>query len=150
MFDAPIGPGADVVVMHDVLEHVADERAAIERLDALVRPEGCVVLSVPALPALFGLHDEKLGHYRRYTRRTLTAALVPRFSVTHLRAFGMAFVPVTAWYSRWRRRPYPAPADQTSSLADRAFATVCRVEARVPAPIGTSLLVAARPTPARS
>jgi hypothetical protein len=49
-----------------------------------------------------------------------------RVSVTRRRAFGLSFVPVTA-------------------LADRAFAAVCRAEARVPVPIGTSLIVAARP-----
>ena len=59
---------ADVIVMHDVLEHIEDETATVARIETLLKPDGVLVMSVPALPSLFGYHDEQLGHYRRYTR----------------------------------------------------------------------------------
>ena len=98
---------ADVVVMHDVLEHIEDERSAVESLRSIVKDDGRVIVSVPAMPSLFGLHDEMLGHFRRYTRATLRRALEPCFRITRLRSFGCTFIPLTLYYSRWRRRPYP-------------------------------------------
>jgi 2-polyprenyl-3-methyl-5-hydroxy-6-metoxy-1,4-benzoquinol methylase len=135
---------ADVIVMHDVLEHIEDDTNVIERLRQLLVQDGVLVLSVPALPALFGFHDEQLGHYRRYMRRSLRHALSQQFDILHLRYYGLAFLPVTAYYSRFRRRPYPTPASE-SGLMSAAFRAVCAVEGRVPMPIGTSLICLARP-----
>lgn len=136
---------ADVVVMHDVLEHIADEAAAVDCLHRLVSTSGRVILSVPAMPSLFGYHDEQLGHVRRYTRRMLRAALDGAFEIERLRAFGMSFIPITLYYSRWRRRPYPVEASAEPGLLGRAARGVCAVEARVPTPIGTSLVCDLRP-----
>ncbi len=136
---------ADVVVMHDVLEHLPDDRAAVERLHRLADPRGRVILSVPAMPSLFGYHDEQLGHHRRYTRRTLRAVLEPSFRIVRLRAFGFAFIPITLWFSKWRRRPYPVESSGRRGLLGRAVRAVCTLESRVPAPIGTSLVCELRP-----
>lgn len=137
---------ADVVVMHDVLEHIDDDGAAVERLQRLMVEDGRLVLSVPAMPSLFGYHDEQLGHYRRYTRHGLEAVLTPVFVIDRLRYFGFSLVPITAYYSRIRRRPYPIGSAE-SGLASRAFSALCSLEARVPAPLGTSLVCLARPRP---
>jgi hypothetical protein len=103
-----------------------------------------LVLSVPALPWLFGYHDEQLGHYRRYTKATLGAALRPRFEILRLRYFGMSFIPITLWYSRLRRLPYSTEGDPRLL---RAFDAICRIEQRIPSPVGTSLICVARPRP---
>jgi SAM-dependent methyltransferase len=136
----------DVIVMHDVLEHIEDDAAAVRRLRELLPPDGIVVLSVPALPALFGRHDELLGHYRRYVRRSLRAVLEPCFTIDRLRYYGMSLIPVTLWFSRIRRDEYPAQT-ASSGAVGRAFRAICNAEARVPTPIGTSLICLARPRP---
>jgi 2-polyprenyl-3-methyl-5-hydroxy-6-metoxy-1,4-benzoquinol methylase len=143
LFDAPIAAGADVVVMHDVLEHIEDEAGAVARLAELVAANGALVISVPALQQLFGLHDEMLGHYRRYTRGQLKAALEPAFTIDRTRYFGFTFIPVTAYFSRWKRKPYPTGPAGQESFVGKAFAAACRVEARVPTPVGTSVLALA-------
>jgi 2-polyprenyl-3-methyl-5-hydroxy-6-metoxy-1,4-benzoquinol methylase len=146
--DIPAERATPVVVMHDVLEHIEDEQDAVEHLRSIVTDDGRVVVSVPAMPSLFGLHDEELGHVRRYTRRSLRRALEPSFEITRLRAFGFTFIPLTFYYSRWRRRPYPleraAGGGPAALLARRA----CALERRVPFPMGTSLICMARPRPA--
>lgn len=74
----------DVVVCNHVLEHVADDRAALRELARVVRPGGFVFLSTPdplrrETTADWGYADEsKHGHYRIYGRdieRTLRAEL---------------------------------------------------------------------------
>jgi ubiquinone/menaquinone biosynthesis C-methylase UbiE len=62
----------DIVIMLDVLEHIEDDLAFLQHdVVPRLRPEGHVVMSVPAHPSLFTSHDTFLGHYRRYTRRQL-------------------------------------------------------------------------------
>jgi len=147
LFDAPLTPGADVVVMHDVLEHIDDEASAVTALHRLVGADGTVVVSVPALQSLYGLHDERLGHHRRYTRRSLRSALDGQFAVRRMRYYGMSLIPVTLWFSRWRRRPYPTATATGPSLVGRAFSLLCRGESFVPTPVGTSLVCEASLAP---
>jgi len=64
----------DAVLALDVIEHLDDDRAAVSRLGALARPGGLVLVSVPALPELFGEFDAIQGHRRRYRPETLTRA----------------------------------------------------------------------------
>src|SRR5207245_11489208 len=52
---------------------------------SLVRPGGLVLLALPAVPWLFGYHDELLGHYRRYSKRTLRALVSEHCDVEALR-----------------------------------------------------------------
>jgi 2-polyprenyl-3-methyl-5-hydroxy-6-metoxy-1,4-benzoquinol methylase len=137
---------ADVIVMHDVLEHIEDDRDAVDDLRRLVRDTGTIVLSVPALPSLFGFHDEQLGHHRRYTKRTLSEVVDPKFRVVQLRYFGFSFIPVTFAVSKVLRRPYPtSSAARADALTGRAFAGLCRLETHVIAPLGTSLLAELSP-----
>ena len=55
----------------NVLEHVADDRLALQRIASVLAPDGAIVLLLPAFPALYGPIDRNLGHYRRYTRASL-------------------------------------------------------------------------------
>jgi 2-polyprenyl-3-methyl-5-hydroxy-6-metoxy-1,4-benzoquinol methylase len=140
-------PTADVVVMHDVLEHIEDEPGAIDRVVSLLDDRGRAIISVPALQPLYGLHDELLGHYRRYSKHTLRDAVSRRMSIERLRYFGFSFLPVTLWYSRIRRQPYPTATATGPNMIGRAFSLACRVEERIPTPIGTSLVCeAVRPS----
>ena len=72
----PVGPaGLDLVVAFDVLEHIEDDKAAVRGVFEALRPGGRFLVAVPADPALWSAHDEAVGHVRRYTRATLTAAI---------------------------------------------------------------------------
>ena len=65
----------DAVLALDVIEHIDDDRSAVGQIAGLARPEGLVVLSVPALPGLFTRFDEVQGHRRRYVPESLRAAI---------------------------------------------------------------------------
>jgi 2-polyprenyl-3-methyl-5-hydroxy-6-metoxy-1,4-benzoquinol methylase len=71
----PGGPSADpsfdlsfdLILMLDVIEHVADDRGFItETVAGALRPGGAVLVSVPAWDILYGEHDLALKHFRRY------------------------------------------------------------------------------------
>jgi SAM-dependent methyltransferase len=57
----------DLVLVLDVLEHVADDSTFVgKHVLPHVRPGGHVVVSVPAHPLLYTEHDRMLAHERRY------------------------------------------------------------------------------------
>lgn len=43
---------------------------------------GYILIEVPALPFLYSVHDEVLGHYRRYTKKILREAINPELYET--------------------------------------------------------------------
>jgi SAM-dependent methyltransferase len=66
----------DLILLLDVVEHVADPHALVRSLVARrLAPGGQVLVSVPAWGNLYTRHDVALGHYRRYTPRGLRALL---------------------------------------------------------------------------
>jgi SAM-dependent methyltransferase len=62
--------------MFDVLEHIEDEAAALRQVHTLLRPGGLLFLTVPAYACLHSAEDVAAGHFRRYTLRSLTAAVI--------------------------------------------------------------------------
>jgi SAM-dependent methyltransferase len=61
----------DVVYSLNVLEHIADDAAALTELRRVLRPGGQLLLYVPAFMVLFTAMDERVGHLRRYRRGPL-------------------------------------------------------------------------------
>src|SRR5579862_3116828 len=58
----------DSCVCTNVLEHILDDRRALQAMAQVLTPRGKIVLWVPAFQSLFGRMDEQLGHCRRYRR----------------------------------------------------------------------------------
>lgn len=61
----------DTAVFVHVLEHIEKDREALNKVHEVLLPGGKVLIEVPALPSLFSVHDEMLGHYRRYNKKIL-------------------------------------------------------------------------------
>jgi SAM-dependent methyltransferase len=90
----------DRVVVVDMLEHVADERAFAAELARVVKPGGRLVVNTPhladtALRRLrhrLGLTDERHGHVRPgYTLSALRAIVEPHFAVEEHRTYSRFF-----------------------------------------------------------
>lgn len=73
--DVPAGRQFDLVCAFEVLEHIADDEAALASWVQLIRPGGGLLLSVPAWQDRFGPMDENVGHFRRYSPDELTTKL---------------------------------------------------------------------------
>ncbi|MEN3306689.1 MAG: hypothetical protein V7603_2891 [Micromonosporaceae bacterium] len=85
----PQGTTYDLVCAFEVLEHIADDAAALADWLPLVRPGGHLLLSVPADPQRFGASDVLAGHYRRYTAEQLDQRLAEAGAVdVTLRHYG--------------------------------------------------------------
>jgi 2-polyprenyl-3-methyl-5-hydroxy-6-metoxy-1,4-benzoquinol methylase len=141
------GPGDfDCVITTDVLEHIKDDRAAFAKMVSLVKPGGLVLITVPAGQWLFGYHDEQLGHFRRYSMKTLRTLVSPLCDIRAIRYFGFSLIPVCLVFSRWLRRSYPVAesGDQRKRpLAALLFRALMKIDRMLPLPVGTSLLLQA-------
>lgn len=88
---------ADVVGLFDVLEHVEDDRGSLLAIRRLLKPDGFLLLTVPAHQWLWSAHDEMLHHFRRYSRRGLRSLAVSSgFRVRKLSFFNAALFPLAA------------------------------------------------------
>jgi SAM-dependent methyltransferase len=63
----------DTILYIDVLEHIADDRAEVQRAAAHLAPGGHLVVLAPAHQSLFTPFDQAVGHFRRYDRQALLA-----------------------------------------------------------------------------
>lgn len=68
---AEIREKVDGVYSLNVLEHIDNDRAALRQLREILRPEGRLVIYVPAFQVLFSANDKRVGHVRRYRRKGL-------------------------------------------------------------------------------
>lgn len=129
----------DTITCVNVLEHIRDDGRALRQMHRLLAPDGKLLLIVPALPALFGTLDAAAGHYRRYTRRGLSAQLRQAgFRVAAQRYMNCLGV-LTWWLAGrvLRRRRFHAGA---CAFLDRLVPWLERLEQRVPPPFGQSLV----------
>lgn len=66
----------DAVILADVLEHIDDQLALAEAYRVL-KPKGCLLITVPAFPFLWSERDEAAGHLRRYIPSSLKRLIGP-------------------------------------------------------------------------
>lgn len=61
----------DVVIALNVLEHINDDKAALQQIYRILKPGGHAIIEVPANSQLYDFYDEQLRHFRRYDLREL-------------------------------------------------------------------------------
>jgi 2-polyprenyl-3-methyl-5-hydroxy-6-metoxy-1,4-benzoquinol methylase len=76
----------------DVLEHVEDDKQELETAASLLAPGGHLVVLSPAHQWLFSEFDQRIGHYRRYSREALNTRVPPHLTVCILRYLDTAGV----------------------------------------------------------
>ncbi len=62
----------DSIVMIDVLEHIENDREILKNMREHLKDNGRIVILVPAYQLLYGKRDKNIGHFRRYTKSSLT------------------------------------------------------------------------------
>ena len=133
----------DSIVMVNVLEHIEDDGAALRKLHEALRPGGRIVLYVPAYMLLYSKFDQKIGHYRRYTKRNLTELL----RASGLRPIDTRYVNsigAPGWFLWVRVLGRASSDDVTVGACDRIVVPAARVfEDRWAPPFGLSVFAVA-------
>lgn len=139
-------PGAvDAVVLVNLLEHIQHDGAFLTLCAQVLRPQGLLILFVPACAGLYSRMDREAGHYRRYQRRMLTSLLTDSgFQVQRARYFNS--IGFFGWYlNKLLGTGIHSPAaDHQIEIYDGLIPALKYADYVLPF-LGQSLAVAARP-----
>jgi 2-polyprenyl-3-methyl-5-hydroxy-6-metoxy-1,4-benzoquinol methylase len=73
--DVPATERFDTILYIDVLEHIEDDLSEVQLVSQRLKNGGFLVVLAPAHQDLYTPFDAKIGHYRRYNKRTLSALM---------------------------------------------------------------------------
>jgi SAM-dependent methyltransferase len=145
----------DVVLALDVLEHLDDDAAGLREAARLLKSGGLLLLTVPALPSLWGGQDVVSHHRRRYIKRTLSDVFSRAgLQTPHITYFNtLLFAPVAA--VRWTRRALGSDEREQSDFEDSRpglineiladiFSSERHLITRMTLPFGVSLMATLR------
>ena len=80
----------NTIFLLNVIEHIGDHQRAIRHCSYLLKPQGRLVVLAPAYTQLYSGLDKELGHYRRYTKQSLSSLLQhQRLTIVHQQYFNM-------------------------------------------------------------
>lgn len=129
----------DSIVCLNVLEHVRDDTQALRHMHAMLPPGGRVVLIVPAFEALYGPIDRRLGHFRRYTKRSVrTLARNTGYVPAVLRY--MNVIGMLGWYCNAHILRFTEQSARQIAIFDKYCVPVMRrLESWIAPPFGQSL-----------
>ncbi len=140
----------DVILLADVLEHIADQEAFLRAVKFHLAPGGGVVVNVPALQSLYSGYDRAVGHLRRYRIGSLEA-LARRHELTLARYtyWGFPLLPLLALRKLWMlarsgEGEIAAGFETGGPVRDRALLWLSRCEPIPQQLIGTSLMAVLR------
>ncbi|MBU1430933.1 class I SAM-dependent methyltransferase, partial [Myxococcota bacterium] len=154
LIQAPLRAGAlddqepfDAALCLDVIEHIQHDEAALRVLAEALKPQGQLLLSVPAFDGLYGIGDAQRGHHRRYSEAELKG-LITRAGliVEELRFWDLSGVLPYLISERLLARPLADAADGPfyKRALRGAQRQILKLEQRLRLPLGLSLLARAR------
>jgi SAM-dependent methyltransferase len=114
----------------NVFEHIENDEGALRTVREAIAPGGRLCLIVPSHPSLYGYMDEQAGHFRRYTRQSVTRTLTDAgWSVQ--RTFYINALGGLGWWLNHRfMKPKPidsAAVNNQLLLYDRLLVPVARM-----------------------
>lgn len=157
--DAPLPtlPGVpdghyDLIAVLDVVEHIADDVAALRAMRERLAPGGKILITVPAHQWMWSAHDVVNHHHRRYSKTTLKGAIeAAGLRPCKLGYFNSLLFPLAAGARVAGRLTGRDDSDDSPPprLVNRLFETIFRVErhmvGRIPMPPGVSIVTLAEP-----
>ena len=137
----------DNICLFDVLEHIEDDKRAIEHLSASQSSGQRLFVTVPAYQWLYGSHDISHHHYKRYSKRELVELLErSNYRVIYKTNFNSFLLPI-AIIKRLIDKVIPNKKEGSTGLVNEVLYRIFEAESpfypRASVPFGLSILVVA-------
>jgi SAM-dependent methyltransferase len=143
----PLADGSlTLVVAFDILEHIEEDDLAVAEIRRVLRPDGTLLIAVPADPRLWSDHDVAVDHVRRYTRESLSEVLQRGgFEIARMTSWNVLLRPVVAMR---RKKSSGSDLDDLHPVVNTALTAIITAERYLPVKQlpGVSLLVTAHPS----
>jgi SAM-dependent methyltransferase len=140
----------DLVGAFDVIEHIDDDRAAVDSIAATLKPGGKFVITVPAHQWMWSAHDTVNHHKRRYSKAALRRLIeASPLKLEKTGYFNSLLFPVAVaerLSSKARGKDdadLRLPARPLNAALERVFAAERHLVGRMPLPPGLSLFAVA-------
>jgi len=146
LVDQPEG-GFDSIIMINVLEHLLDDSGVLRSLSRHLAADGKLIVYVPALNSLYGEWDDRIGHFRRYSKVHLERVMeAAGLAVAESRYVNLMAIP--AWFAfsrlgiRRKQGSREAGIGRELQMWDRVAVPMTRwMETRLRPPVGLNVLV---------
>jgi ubiquinone/menaquinone biosynthesis C-methylase UbiE len=87
---------AKLITLLDVLEHIKDEQKALTEIHRVLSEDGVLLATVPAYQFLYGPHDIKNFHYKRYSKKKIKNLFLNNgFNVEFITYFNFLLFPIS-------------------------------------------------------
>ncbi len=134
----------DCIILGDVLEHIEDDKSAMRKVHAMLKPNGCIIVNVPSYQFLFGKHDVALGHKRRYSDNELKNKLKDSgFKIEYQRHWNLLALPITI-LTKISKKDYPHERVSNITVLSRLLERMLLAESKSNYLFGISILCKAR------
>ena len=133
----------DTLIVNNVLEHIDDDVNFIKEVNKSLVHEGKLLIFVPALDFLYSDFDKSLGHFRRYSKGSLTKMLESiGFKIIKARYFN--FIGIITWYIFFKLLKKKTLNISSIKFYDKyVIPILVKVEGIFEPPLGQNLLVIA-------
>jgi SAM-dependent methyltransferase len=130
----PFRDGAfDAMTTGETLEHLDDDAAAAREIGRVVKRDGRVIATVPALRSLWSASDDYYEHRRRYSRAQLAALFKEAFAIEKAQFWGFPIVLAydTLFLLSMNKRRARKPVGEDAALRSIARAGRARAAVRL-------------------
>lgn len=143
----------DIITALDVIEHLDDDVGGLREIKRVLKPDGRVLLFVPAFMFLWGVQDDVSNHRRRYTMSSLIKAVKEAGFAVEWSSYAnfSFFVPVLAvrsvmrWLGLRTETEYGINISPLNGVFAELFAAERLVFKNAKLPFGVSAVCIARP-----
>jgi SAM-dependent methyltransferase len=130
----------DTVLCLNILEHLKNDRQAVDNMISLLQPEGRLIILVPALKALYGSMDISFEHYRRYNKKDMKS-LIHGQNLKIVKFYYMNFLGLVGWFLNGRLLKKKELPENQTKLFDKLVPFLGFAEKIIRPPLGQSLIL---------
>lgn len=132
----------DTVICSEVIEHLEKDTTALDIIFSILKPDGVLIITVPAFNFLYSDFDKKVGHYRRYSKTSLTKiAKDSGFKIEKIRYWN--FLGMFGWFFLFKLLKKDIKA-----VSNSFFSTILsywiKIESKISLPVGQTVILKAR------
>lgn len=92
----------DLITAIDVIEHIGNDRMALQRMSQLLQDNGIMVMSLPHSMRYWTRSDKVGGHYRRYRKKEIVEKLKEAgFAIVKMKSYGFPFPVLYLYLKNW-------------------------------------------------